>query len=74
MPRYYFHVRDSRDIPDNEGIELPGPKEARDQAVIACGEALKDLGREFWKSEEWTMTVTDEAGETVCTLNFFGRT
>ena len=43
MPRYFFHVDDGRDIPDQEGVELAGPDEARAQAVIACGEALKDL-------------------------------
>ena len=73
MPRYYFNVHDGRDIPDEQGIELPGPKEARDQAVIACGEALKDLDGDFWKSQEWTMTVTDETGATVCALKFFGN-
>ena len=51
MPRYFFHVHDGKDIPDHDGVELSGPEEARSQAVSATGEALKDLGGEFWASE-----------------------
>ena len=43
MPRYFFNVHDSRDIPDEDGIVFPGPDAAREQAVIAAGEMLKDL-------------------------------
>jgi hypothetical protein len=74
MPRYFFHVRDSEEIPDREGIELRGPEEARTQAVIASAEAIKDLGRRFWNSGEWQMLVTDENGATVCVLKFSGGT
>ncbi len=49
MPRFYFHVRDSSEFIDREGVELPSIKEARTQAVIGAGEALKDLDGEFWK-------------------------
>jgi hypothetical protein len=73
VPRYFFHVHDGRDIPDEEGVELSGPEEARNQAVTACGEALKDLGGEFWESAIWTMTVKDRQGNVVCELKFFGR-
>lgn len=47
MPRYFFHVREGRDIPDTEGTELSGPEEARKQAVTAAAEALKDLDGGF---------------------------
>ena len=51
---------------------MSGPEEARNQAVTACGEALKDLDGEFWESEEWTMTVKDWQGNVVCELKFSG--
>ncbi len=70
MSRFYFHVRDSSEFIDREGIELPSLKEARTQAVIAAGEALKDLDGQFWEAAEWRMWVTDESGATVCTLSF----
>ena len=73
MPRYYFHVKDSRESIDRDGVELPGIDEARTQAVIAAGEALKDLDGEFWKSAGWRMWVTDESGATVCELSFAAK-
>ena len=72
MPRYFFHVRDSAEFIDDGGVELGGLDAVRAQAVIAAGEAIKDLGDKFWRSEEWHMWVTDETGETVCTLSVRG--
>ena len=73
MPRYFFNVHDGRDIPDETGTVLPGPEAARNQAVIAAGEMLKDLDGKFWSASEWRMRVTDEQGATVCTLVFRGE-
>jgi hypothetical protein len=68
VPRYYFHVHDSADVPDKEGVVLSGSDEARRQAVIASGEMLKDFGIRLWSHPDWHMWVTDEAGKTICTL------
>ena len=73
VPRYFFHFHDGKDIPDLEGTELAGPEEARNQAVIACGEALRDLGGEFWEHKEWTMRVVDWHANVVCELKFSGK-
>jgi hypothetical protein len=70
MPRYFFHVRDSAEIIDDEGVKLADPDEARAIAVINAGEALRDLGPQFWMSPDWRTWVTDESGVTVCTLSF----
>ena len=72
MPRYFFHVHDSKDIPDHDGVELSGPDEARDKAVVAAGEALRDQDGQFWNSGEWRMVVQDESGAVICTLVFSG--
>ena len=72
MPRYFFHVHDGHEIPDRDGVELSGPEEARDQAVVAAGEALRDKDGRFWNSGKWRMVVVDESGLTICTLNFTG--
>ena len=72
MPRYFFHVHDGQDTPDEDGVELSGPDEAKGQAVIFAGEALRDKDGAFWNSGEWRMVVVDEAGATVCTLAFSG--
>ena len=41
--RYFFHVHDGKERPDRDGVELTGPDQARKQAVVVSGEALKDL-------------------------------
>ena len=72
MPRYFFHVHDGIESPDRDGVVLAGPNEARKQAVVACGEAVKDLGGAFWNHGEWRMQVVDQKGATVCVLNLSG--
>jgi hypothetical protein len=74
MPRYFFHIHDGEDQPDTEGVELPGPAEARAEAVVATGEALKDLEGAFWQAAgvEWRMTVTDWQGNSVCVISVTG--
>jgi len=70
MARYFFHVRDSAEILDRDGVECPGIEEARAVAVKAAADALRDLGAKFWNAPEWRMWVTDESGATVCSLSF----
>jgi hypothetical protein len=40
--------------------------------VILAGELLKDLDGKFWSGTDWWLRVTDEQGETVCSLRFSG--
>jgi hypothetical protein len=70
VPRYFFHVKDGKDIRDHEGTELAGVAEARDQAIKAAGEMIKHHGDTVWNGSEWRMNVTDEAGSPVFTLRF----
>ncbi len=70
MQRFFFHVRDSSEMLDEVGTELPGLAEARAEAVTTAGEMLRDSGEQFWNSAEWRMWVTDETGRTVCSLRF----
>jgi hypothetical protein len=74
MPRFFFNVQDGGvDLLDEEGWDFSGPEEARAQAIITAGETLRDKGRKFWPGTEWSMQVTDEAGDIVCNLNFTAR-
>jgi Domain of unknown function (DUF6894) len=70
MPRYFFHVNDGANYIDEVGTELTDLTEARAQAVIAAGEALKDYAAEFWNHGDWCMNVVDENGSPVCSLRF----
>ena len=68
MPRYFFHVQDGTDRPDADGVEFPNDDAARAEAVVAMGEALRDLDGRFWNAGEWQLVVQDITGATVCTL------
>ena len=70
MPRYFFHVRDGTYIPDDEGVELPDIAAARIAAIRATGETLRDMGSHSWNGTEWSMEVTNEAGEMMFVLHF----
>lgn len=71
MPRYHFHVKDGQYLADPEGVELSDLAAAREQAVSAYGEILRDSGRVFWDQKDtWHMYVTDDANQLLFTLNF----
>ena len=40
VPRFYFHLRDEFDAPDEEGVELPDVQAARQWAIIEIRELL----------------------------------
>jgi hypothetical protein len=73
MPRYFFHVHDGVDRPDRDGTVLPGPGEAASQAIVVCGEMLKDLDGAFWRARHWRMEVADDQGKAICALTFSGE-
>lgn len=72
MQRYFFHTHNGSIVIDHEGAELPGPDEARSQAIDAVSEMLKVRAADFWKDEDWTMQVKDALGRTVCTIMLSG--
>lgn len=72
MPRFYFHVTDSRDYPDLQGTVLPDVESAQREAVRFSGQLLEKAADTFWHGEEWHMRVTDEADLTLFTLMFIG--
>ena len=74
MPRYFFNVKDGRDLPDHQGTVLANPDAARVMAVFSSGEMLKAHAEQFWLDRDWQMHVTDEQGASVCDLRFSGTT
>ncbi len=73
MPRYFFDVRDTAEIPDNTGTELADEDTARTEAVVLAGRLLADLGRKFWNSGDWQLSVRDESGRVLFTLVFSAK-
>jgi hypothetical protein len=59
MPRYYFHIEDHRTYIDRVGVELPDLEAARDEAVGAAGQILRDgAAKNLWSGKPWRMWVT----------------
>jgi tRNA G18 (ribose-2'-O)-methylase SpoU len=45
MLRYFFHVIDGEELPDNVGTVLSNADEARAEAIVLSGAMLKAKGR-----------------------------
>jgi hypothetical protein len=75
MPRYFLNivVRGRKAIPDPEGDELAGDKEAREHASMIARDMLE---RRHWYKrglEHWTFVVTDETERLVAVVPFAKR-
>jgi hypothetical protein len=63
MPRYYFHVEDHHTSLDREGVELPDIEAARQEALQAAGDMLRNgAGTSVWDGKPFRMWVTDRPG------------
>ena len=73
MPRYFFHIDNGSEFPDNDGTVLEDVTEARAQAIMTAGDMIKESGGSVEDGIEWRMTVADEIGKAVCELRFLAR-
>jgi hypothetical protein len=71
VPRFHFNVS-GNGKPDgpSAAAEFPDFESARNDAIAACCEMLRDLDGALPKTSEWRMDVTDAAGATLFTLRF----
>jgi hypothetical protein len=59
MPRFYFHIDDDLTHIDHVGVELPDLQAARDEAVSAAGQILRNgAAKNLWSGKPWRMWVT----------------
>ena len=69
--RYYFHLYNDIDVPDEEGKELPGLTAAREwaasQARILFGEMAKEQGRVVLSHR---IDIEDSGGQVLATVSF----
>ena len=71
MARFYFHLHDDVDVPDNEGRELPDLEAAREcatrEARNCLAETIKEKGRLVLHRH---IDIVDERGEVLETVRF----
>lgn len=73
MQRFFFHLQDGRFTPDLVGSELASLEDVRRHAVQLAASVLAAQNGPVWESIDWQITVIDEEGETVFSLNFHGH-
>lgn len=73
MSRFHFHLEDGIRHEDSEGSDLPDTRAARMHAVRHIGELLKERPGEFWQDSHLSLTVTDESGLTLFTIEVEAR-
>jgi hypothetical protein len=72
MSRFFFHVRNGSTMFDGDGVEFPNVASARREAIVACGELLRDVPAAVWNGGSLRLWVTDQPdgqGNTVYSLN-----
>jgi hypothetical protein len=75
--RYFFHVKYTDTMFDEEGLEFDKIEDVREEAIISSAEMIRNLrGENFWRGDPWVLWVTDQpngGGNTLLTLTFNAR-
>ena len=69
MPRYFFNIRDGREVFDSVGTELSGMQAIRKHMVFAATEMIEDHSGPS-EDHDWEMEAIDVAGRIVATMSF----
>ena len=72
MQRFFFHIEHGELSRDKEGTLLPGLEQARTAAASLVGELLRDEAHGFWGKPQITVTVEDEHGLVLWTIDTVG--
>jgi hypothetical protein len=71
MPRYYLHLRNDLDVPDEEGVELPDLDTARAQAAANARFTLAQTAMDEGKINfTHRIDIEDEDGRILDTVWF----
>ena len=71
MPRYLFHVHDRTSRLDEDSLEFPDLETARREALLTCGEMLREVPPALLQGHVWFLWVTNQptdGGETLLRL------
>ena len=69
MPKFYFHTQDGHVTHDEDGTILPNLASARREAVRISCQMLRMREDAVWLTRSWQMTVTDEVGLVLFTID-----
>ena len=72
MPIYHFDVNGLTHDSDRTVVELEDLEKAKCEAVKFTGLVICEAAGTFWDKQEWTLTVTDDAGLTLFQLQVMG--
>lgn len=73
MPQYHFGIQTDRQFVDEQGVDLADHAAARAMAIQTCGELMRDGGATFWGTRPWKVTVSDEVGLMLFTIEVVGH-
>jgi hypothetical protein len=68
-PRRHLHTQDSEKRQDRQAPKPSDIEKARKEAVRVANERLRDLNPESWQAGNWKVTVTDETGLILFTID-----
>ena len=69
MARYFFHIDDASNISDSLGMELSSREAAKCEALRYASRIICDDAKWYWDAGEFQMTVADEDGLTLFSVN-----
>ena len=70
MPRYFFHIRNSKHVDDEEGRQLPDLDAAREFALEGARDLVCADIRKGWLNLDHFMEVADDTGAVLLRLTF----
>jgi hypothetical protein len=68
VPKFYFHTENGERVADTDGSDLADIAAAEDAAVQILSETLRGNSKLFWENEGFSVTVTDDQGLTLFSL------
>jgi uncharacterized protein DUF6894 len=71
VARYFFYTN-AETQGDHEGMEFESLSAAKCEAVRFAGRLICDGAEHFWDTNDFEMTVTNEAGLILFTMRFVG--
>jgi Domain of unknown function (DUF6894) len=71
VPAFFFNVQG--DHPTEEAVELPSIAEAKATAIRYAARLLSDSATTFWESGQLSISVTDQSGLILFTIDVLGN-